>query len=390
MPSYISSSENRFYTATEGSYGQVPAITNENRFPAVKLTARQMVDRLQRRDKTGSRTFAGLPAGIRKQTQFSLKTYLTNWANASGEPGYGPLFRAALGGAPRLFAGGTLGPASETRSLAFVSPHGLAAGDAVVFGNEIRFVSSIMDAQTVLLNAPLTLAPAAGATAGATATYSPATDLPSVSVFDYWSPGTSVQRILAGAAIDEMRVTINGDFHEFEFSGLAADVIDSGSFNQGQGALSIFPEEPAMGSFDYSVVPGHLGQAWLGAFEEQVYTITSAELVVNNSIDLRNREFGCETPRGVAGGMRNVSMNFSLYEKDDDSTRALYQAARSRSPISIMFQLGQQQGQLFGLYLKSVIPEVPEFDDSDNRLQWNFTSCRAQGSVDDEICVAFG
>jgi hypothetical protein len=390
MPSYISSSENRFYTATEISYGQVPAITSENRFPAVKLTARQTVDRLQRRDKTGSRTFAGLPVGIRKQTQFSLKTYLTSWANASGEPGYGPLFRATLGGGPRLFAGGTLGAGSETRSVTFVSSHGLAPGDALVSGNEIRFVSSIMDAQTVLLNAPFTTAPAAGAVVGATATYSPATDLPSVSVFDYWSPGTAVQRILAGAAIEEMRVTINGDFHEFEFSGLAADVIDSGSFNQGQGGLGTFPGEPAMGSFDYSVVPGHLGQAWLGAIEEQVYTITSAELVVNNGIDLRNREFGCETPRGVAGGMRNVSMNFSLYEKDDDVTRALYQAARSRSPISIMFQLGQQQGQLFGLYLRSVIPEVPEFDDSDNRLQWKFTSCRAQGSVDDEIYVAFG
>ena len=40
MPSYISSSENRFYAAWEGSYGQVPAISGENRFPAVKLTVK--------------------------------------------------------------------------------------------------------------------------------------------------------------------------------------------------------------------------------------------------------------------------------------------------------------------------------------------------------------
>jgi hypothetical protein len=390
MPSYISSSENRFYTASEGSYGQVPAISGENRFPAVKLTAKQTVDRLQRKDKTGSRTFAGLPAGIRKQTQFSVKTYLASWSNQSAEPGYGPLFRAALGGAPHIFAGGTLAAGSETGTLSFVGPHGLSAGNAVTYGNEIRFVSSVIDAQTVLLSAPFSVTPTAGSAVSATVAYSPATDLPSVSVFDYWSPDTAVQRILAGAAVDEMRVSINGDFHEFEFSGVAADLIDSGSFNQGQGALSAFPEEPSMGTFDYSVVPGHLGQAWLGAIEEQVLTITSAELVVNNSVDLRNREFGSQTPRGVAGGVRNVTMNFSLYEKDDDSTRALYQAARSRSPISIMFQLGQQQGQLFGLYLKSVIPEVPEFDDSDHRLQWKFTSCRAQGSIDDEVYVAFG
>jgi hypothetical protein len=55
-----------------------------------------------------------------------------------------------------------------------------------------------------------------------------------------------------------------------------------------------------------------------------------------------------------------------------------------------MIQLGQQQGQLFGIYMKSVVAEVPGFDDSDRRQQWQFQSSRAQGSVDDEIFVAFG
>jgi len=54
-----------------------------------------------------------------------------------------------------------------------------------------------------------------------------------------------------------------------------------------------------------------------------------------------------------------------------------------------MFQLGEAQGQLMGVYLKSVIPVVPEFDDSKNRLQWKFRSSRAQGTVDDEIVVGF-
>ena len=38
MASYISSNANRFYTALESAYGQVPAITGANRIPAVKLT----------------------------------------------------------------------------------------------------------------------------------------------------------------------------------------------------------------------------------------------------------------------------------------------------------------------------------------------------------------
>jgi len=42
------------------------------------------------------------------------------------------------------------------------------------------------------------------------------------------------------------------------------------------------------------------------------------------------------------------------------------------------------------VYLQSVIPEVPQFDDSANRLQWVFQPSRAQGTVDNEIAVAFG
>jgi len=118
--------------------------------------------------------------------------------------------------------------------------------------------------------------------------------------------------------------------------------------------------------------------------------LTSAELTLENDVELRNKEFGSQVPLGMAGGVRTVSLDFSLFEQDDTATSALYQAARSQSPISMMFQLGQTAGQLFGVYFKSVIPEVPEFDDSDSRLQWSFESCRAQGTGDDEMYVAFG
>jgi hypothetical protein len=78
-----------------------------------------------------------------------------------------------------------------------------------------------------------------------------------------------------------------------------------------------------------------------------------------------------------------------LYSQDDDATKGLLQAAKQASPISVMFQLGETEGQVMGVYLKSVVPEVPEFDDGENRLQWKFRSSRAQGTVDDEVVVAF-
>jgi hypothetical protein len=186
-----------------------------------------------------------------------------------------------------------------------------------------------------------------------------------------------------------MSVTVNSDYQEFEFEGIAKDILDSSSFSSGQGGMNSFPAEPALGNFDLSVIPGNLGQAWFGASPQQFQTLTAASLQLGNSLDARSREFGSATPLAVAPGNRSVLLNVSLFEKDDIATAALYQAARQRSPISVMLQLGQAQGQLFGVYLKSVVPEMPNFDDSETRLQWSFQKSQAQGTCDDEIAVAF-
>ncbi len=389
MASYISSNANRFYAALESAFGKVDPITAANRIPAVKLGIRQQVDAGTRRDKTGSRTFAGLPAGVRRKTDFDLQTYLTSWDKSTAGPGYGPLFEAALGGTPQRFAGGKLAASTPEGRLTFESPHGLSAGQAVSAGGgslrhgDCRWPNGAVNARSFF-------PPAARETIGATVTYTPATDLKSVGIFDYWSPATAVQRLLHGAGVEQMEILINGDYHEFHFNGIAKDLLDSSSFEAGAGQLQSFPAEPALDTFDYSVVPGHMGQAWLGASATQFSTITKATITLKNGLDARCREFGQATSLGISPGQRTVTATFELYGMDDNASNELYQAARQQSPISIMFQLGEAEGQVMGVYLKSVLPEVPEFDDGQNRLQWRFRASRAQGTIDDEISVAFG
>jgi hypothetical protein len=389
MASYISSNANRFYAGAETTYGRVPAITAQNRFPAVKLTARNQLEKAERKDKTGSRTFVGLPAGMRRKTTFDLTTYMTSWNGQSSGPAYGPLFQASLGGAPSAFAGGVAAAGSSATTLVFAAPHGLKTGQAVAFGGEIRFVTAIVSGTSVQVNAPFSAAPAPGTQISPTVSYFPATELASVSIFDYWDPASAVQRILCGAAVNRMTVKVNGDFHQFEFSGMAQDLIDNSSFGGGMGQLSNFPPEPPLGAFDYSIVPGSMGQAWLGSTPSEFYTITNATFQLDNDLDLRAKEFGSNLPRAIAPGQRSVTIDLSLYQLNDSATQSLYQAARQQSPVSVMFQLGQQAGQLVGVYVMSVPPVVPEFDDSDTRLQWKFQGSRAQGTVDDEIVVAF-
>jgi hypothetical protein len=390
MSCYISSNNNRFYVALESTYGNVPAITGANRIPGVRLAARQVLEQTSRRDKTGSRTFVGLPNRTRKKTSYQLDTFMTEWTNQTAPPSQGPLFQAAMGGTPVFFNGGTVASTNGGTGITFSAPHGLSPGQAVSHSGEIRFVAAIQDATTVFVNAPFSGGVLAGTTLGTTITFPLADDLGSVSIFDYWDPSTAVQRILDGAAVNTMRVKVNGDFQELVFSGPSRDLLDSASFTGGQGGLTQYPAEPSSVGFDYTIVPGHLGQVWMGATPTEFFTLTAAELRLNNNVDLRVREFGSDFAQCIAAGRRSVELNFSIFEQVDAQTAGVYQAARQRSPISVMLQLGEQNGQLFGAYMPAMVPEVPEFDDHETRLQWRFQNSRVQGTVNDELYVAFG
>jgi hypothetical protein len=315
---------------------------------------------------------------------------MTAWTNQGAQPSLGPLFQAAMGGTPAFFNGGTVASVTGGTQVQFSAAHGLSAGQAVTFAGEIRFVAAIQNTTTVFLNAPFSTTPQGGSTLGITVTYPLATSLTSASIFDYWDPSTVVHRILDGAAVNAMKVTVNGDFHEFEFGGQARDVLDSASFESGEGALTQFPAEPSTAEFDYTVVPGHLGQVWMGASPAEFATLTAASLTLDNNLELRVKEFGSDFARCIAAGQRSVKLNFEIFEQDDAQTKGLYQAARQRSPIGVMFQLGEEANQLFGAYMPAMVPEAPEFDDSETRLQWKFQASRAQGTVDDELYIAFG
>ncbi len=282
---YISSNANRWYVGREAAYGQIPAIAPGNRIPAVKLTAQQQREKSQRKDKTGSRTWQGMPQGMRLQTSFDMTSYMRDWPDPTTLPSHGPLVEAALGAPGVLWAGNIANTGSTTSTIAFTTAHGLTPGQAITSGGEIRFVAAVSDPQTVVLTAPFSAAPAQGAIIGQTATYNLATQLPSVSIFDYWDPSTAVQRVLCGAAVDQMTVKLNGDFHQFQFKGTAQDLIDSSSFTLGQGGQQAYPAEPALDGFTYSPVPGNLGQVWLGVFPNQFFTVSDASIQIQNDLD---------------------------------------------------------------------------------------------------------
>jgi len=388
MGSYISSNANRFYAAVETSYAQAAPVSAANRFPAVRLQAAQVLERGKRLDKTGTRTFLGTAPSSRRHTAFDTKTYLTSW-NGTAEPGYGPLFHCGMGATPQMSTGLVIATAPGPTQLQTTAPHGLAAGAAVSYLNDIRFVTGVPDGSTLNINAPFSNVPLANATLAPTITYRLSKALPSMTLYDYWDPITAVSRVITGAAVDLFSMAVNGDFHEFSFSGPAADVLDSSSFAPGTAGLASYPTEPALSSFDHSIVPGHLGQVWIGSVADQSFTLTDAMIEIKNNIAVRDREFGSSYPRAIAPAEREVISTFTLFAQDDSQTKALYVAAKDRAVVSAMLQLGQQSGQIMGVFMPSVTPEVPNYVDLQTRLQWEFKSNLAQGITEDEISIAF-
>jgi hypothetical protein len=390
MACYISSRNNRYYAAVESNYGVAAPVTAAQRFSGIWLDAQQEHERPRRRDKTGTRTDQGIAGTLRRRTRWSLKTYLYSRESGEQAPRYGTLIEGALGGAAQGTAGGKSLASISGLSLGFTQAHGLRPGEAVAVGNDLRLVSAAPDEQTVLLCAPLSAGVQSGDVTGGAVSYAPAVQLSGVTLYDYWSPATAVQRLLRGAAVDLMEVRVNADFHEFTFQGEAADLVDDKSFESGMGGLTAFPQEPALETMYDGPVPGHLGQAWMGTGPDQLHTLADARIRVRNNVDFRSKDFGSLAPRCIVAGDREVMVDLELYSQDRAVFDGIYQAARQRSAVPLLIQMGESAGAMCAVYIPALIPAVPELLDGEERLRWRLRGSVALGTAEDEIHVAFG
>ena len=395
MP-YISTELNRLYAALESSFGSVPAPVPGNAFRALRSTITAVQEYLARQDKTGSRSAPGIAAGGRRHAKFEVQAYLIPSGAAGSAPNMGPFFQAACGGAPQIFAGGTVAPGSTASSVLFTAAHGLSVGQAVgsgpPSGKELRFVVAVPSSTAVTVDPPFSSAPAAGSSITGTVTYPLGDTPPSLSLFEYWTPSTAQQRLMCGGSVDTMEVDVSGDFHVVKFSGLGQDVIDSITFANGQGGgLTAFPSEPSSQSVNGSALAGHLGQVWLGAPASRFATLSTAKLQLQNGMQMRGNEFGSTIPLAAQAGQRKVGFDFDVFQLDDAATAALYSAAMAHTPVTAFVQLGTVAGSMFGVYMSKLMPQVPANDPGQKQLVWKFSGSRAgDGTANAEIFVAFG
>jgi hypothetical protein len=389
MADYILSNNNRYYAALESDYGVVPTIAASHRVPGMRLAIATQKVSARRRDKTGTRTFLGLPGRPLKVTGYEFETSLMAQDEGVLPPAAGQMVQAALGGAAQQTAAQPATVSAGGLQVDFFVPHGMSEGRAVNVNGELRFVESVPSPTSVRVCAPFTKTNGAAVVFPAVA-YAPAKTLPSVSLFDYWDPSVTVQRIVRGAGVDEMEIQVDGIDHRLVFRGPAAQHVDSVSFQPTGGALTVFPHEPEVHAETWATVPGHLGQVWLGNSQTQLLTLTKAQIRVKNNLQTRRFEFGSDYPLALSPGEREVDVEFEVYSTDQSVFAELYHAAQTETPIPLTIQLGDQPGAMAAIHVKTFVPQVPHFDDGETRLLWSFASSRTQGTGDDEIYFAFG
>jgi len=389
MSCFIGSNNNRVYGALESVFGSAAAFSAVDRLPLSSFRLKERRVAGERRDKTGSRTYPGAPNNGRHSAILQLACYLTEWEAESGFPAMDPILQAVTGGPVKISGPNSVDSYGGSLTLTTAQPHDLEAGQAISCGNEVRFVDAIADASTVILNARFTSDVYGGLPLNRAVTYTLGDLLKSLTLYDYWDPLAAVQRGVSGVGFEELRININGDFHEMTVAGEGRNYFDSVSFVDGIAGLSEFPPEPIVDAGSVKLIPGTLGQAWIGSTGTQSYNVLLGSVRLRNGIDFRRREFGSGVAGCIAAGARDVRLDLQLSANASADMAALFAASRVREPLPIMFQLGDAAGQLCGVYMKSVVPEVPSFEDSRTKLEWSIRDARAQGSHNDELYIAF-
>ncbi|MBK7927507.1 MAG: hypothetical protein IPJ98_08440 [Bryobacterales bacterium] len=390
MSCHIASYANRSYAALEAELGAVAAMTSSHRLPLSKLDIRSVREASQRLDKSGGRTFVGVPHNGREHTTIEFSSYLTGWDSMSGVPELDAAVQAVMGGEVQANAPNAITDVSGGLTVTMSAPHGLSVGQAIAIGSEIRFVDSVLDDHTVVVNCPMPAGTGGGTGVGRCVTYRLGSHLKSLTIYDYWDPSTAIQRCAAGVSVDQLVVSVNGDFHEMVFSGEGSGYYDSASELPSSSGLQEFPSEPVGEWATGELIPGSIGRAWIGTGGEACSNVLVGKLAMNNHIDYRRREFGGLRGGCVRAGIRDVRLDLRIRAENSDEARSLFSASRLQQPVPVMFQLGESSGRMCAMYLPQVVMEVPVFDDSGPSLEWIIRQARAQGVYNDELIVAFG
>lgn len=384
---YISTFTNSFYLRADTNSEEPLQLNEARRAPIESLQIEVKRKQLFRSDKSGYRSRSAVLGPQRENVDLSLTANVSGWSDRSKDPTLAPLFASSVAAAAQVGGNLTVATVSGNNISVLGNPN-IWVGMALTFGDEIRFVRSVLGAGAFELNGSFSAPLEAGAVLVGCSNFAPGASAETFELFEFWSPSAAVQRAVSAACANRTTFEINSDFVTMRVEGFAKTLTDSvtnllAPIEFPELASANLQPEPAL-----NPIAGHLGQAVFGSGGKRICTIVQGRVRIDNGIQSRSDEFGCFGTKSFTLGRRSVEIDLNLYQRNDEISHELFSSAVRNEPISLMLQLGSGQGNMMGIYLPAVLMPVPTFVDSDSRVMWKFNGAQAVGSQDDEVFLA--
>ncbi len=316
----------RLYLQAESSYGVIPnssgtaTVAGSNACRHTELTISPNVEMGMRNDKTGTRDrTAGIP--LRRTATWNATMDLAGNGSPGVVPDCDPILQALFGG---------------TGSIS----------------------------------------------AGISVTYAMTDAFKSFAGWSFRTPSTLEQRAMAGSIVTEATFQLNQKIATAAFSGECLWVPDSVTFSSldtaGKCGLSTFPSEPGSPVTNGLPVVGFTGAATFDG--NTMANIKSATLKIATGNGINRDQFGSYYGDVPEGGLRSVSLAFTLFDSDAAGTTNLKTKALLKNPINITLVLGVIAGNIWTFTVKGVQLETPKIGGNERRFVADFGASMGSAS----------
>lgn len=225
-------------------------------------------------------------------------------------------------------------------------------------------------------------------------TYSLDDASPSLSIWNFRDPATMEQHVALGAVVQSMRINVQQESSEIEFSGACRYVTPSEGFagldSTAKGGLSAFPTRPASPTYTGIMALGMYGSATLDGSAYTTLRSLSISADFGRSLTdnvLFNGAYAGEPQQAP----RSITVEFELTDEDTTAIEGLKAKALAKTAMDLVFVIGSTAGNICTVTVGDVQLTSPQYDDGQQSWGVRFagTAHASSETAKDELVVAF-
>lgn len=252
-------------------------------------------------------------------------------------------------------------PAPTATGCTIASATGLAVGDVIVItttnGREATRVKSIATAAITFDS--LTTAPASGAAVVSGSSFKLASTLTgSLSIYKYYNAG-GFKEAVYGAVVEQLQATFDGTKEAtIQCQGPAARYANSLTVDASPTTAP--PQaKPAAHTTVGNPINGMIGTFHVGT---AAVLVTSAQVTIQNNLELRNKELGTRYATGIAGRtqIRKITTRITMFMEDTTIFQLATRSGITRQTGVLRLLVGDTNGSMVACVMPVVEFEIPE------------------------------